>query len=92
MAHQGGFTMKLHDMVASIRSKDDLATFVSALAQDVQSRPEDWENDTLFRFLSALSRWLTDSDVYYLDQGAPLPSDPTWKNIAEMLIAAKIYE
>lgn len=84
--------MKLHEMVASIRSKDELITFVGALAEDFETGPEDWENATLGRFLSALARWLADSDSYYSNQGAPPPKEPTWKTIAEMLIAAKVYE
>lgn len=84
--------MKLDEMVDSIQSKDDLVAFVNALANDLQSRPEEWENDTLEEFLSAFARWLADSDGAYRNKGVSPPQIPTWKNIAEMLIAAKIYE
>lgn len=84
--------MELNDMVDSIRGKRDLVAFVYALAQDLKSRPEEWENSTLEEFLSAFARWLTDSDGYYRNKGIAVPVEPAWKNIGEMLIAAKYYE
>jgi len=84
--------MKLHDMVNSVREKEDLVRFIQALAQDLRDQPENWENDTLERYLNALANWLADSDGYYRNQGREVPVTPTWKSFAEMLIAAKIYE
>jgi len=42
--------------------------------------------------LEALAGWIDDSDGYYVNQGKPVPTAPSWKNVAEMLIAARIYE
>lgn len=84
--------MKLHEMVPLIRSRDELVTFIGELVEDLKTRPEDWQNVTLERFLSALARWLEDSDGYYINHGIPVPKDPTWKTVADMLIAAKMYE
>jgi hypothetical protein len=84
--------VELNDMVDSIRSKHDLVAFVYALAQDLKSRPEEWENSALGEFLSSFAGWLTDSDGYYRNKGIAVPVEPAWKNIGEMLIAAKYYE
>lgn len=84
--------MELHDLVNSVKQKEDLVRFIHELAQDRRSRPQEWENDSLERYLSALANWLADSDAYYRNQGREIPLAPTWKNVAEMLIAAKIYE
>ena len=84
--------MKLHERVAGIRSKADLVEFVRALSEDLRAKPEDWENRTLERYLSALASWLEDSDGYYKNQGRAVPVSPSWQNVAEILIAAKIYE
>jgi hypothetical protein len=84
--------MEIHEMVDGIQSKADLVAFVHALTRDLQSRRADWENDTLERYLSALARWLEDSDGYYRNQGREIPVTPTWRNFADMLIAAKMYE
>jgi hypothetical protein len=66
--------------------------FLEALAQDLKSRPAEWENNTLERYIEALARWVADSGGYYRGQGLDVPVSPTWKNVAEMLLAAKMYE
>jgi len=77
--------MNLSEMADRVASKDQLAAFVHALANDLHSHPEEWENATLETYLEALSVWL---EV----KGEPPPQSPRWKDIANMLIAAKIYE
>jgi hypothetical protein len=84
--------MELHEQVETIDSRASLIEFIEALRKDLQANPNEWENHTLDRFLSALASWIDDSEAYYLNQGRPIPSSPSWKNVAEMLIAAKTYE
>lgn len=84
--------MKIHEMVNEVKSKTDLVRFIRSLAADLAAHPEEWENDSLEKYLAALGNWLADSDGYYLNRGLDVPSDPGWKNFAEMLIAAKMYE
>lgn len=84
--------MKVHEMVDGIQSKADLVKFIEALAGDLRAHPESWENDSLDRYLTALAGWLADSEGYYRNRGLQPPASPTWKNVAEMLIAAKMYE
>jgi hypothetical protein len=84
--------LELHEMVDSINSKGDLVAFVHALTENFHSHPEEWENDTLERFLDAFASWLEASDSCYRNRGVSPPQSPTWQNVGEMLIAAKIYE
>lgn len=84
--------MQLKDRVEAIQSRADLVRFLEALAEDLRSRPEDWENNTLENYLEALSSWVDDSDGYYRNRGVAIPVTPTWKNIGEMLLAATMYE
>lgn len=84
--------MKLHERIEQIQSKADLVEFIEALGRDLQENAESWENVTLENYLSALARWLEDSDGYYRNQNRPIPQSPSWRNVAEMLIAAKMYE
>jgi len=92
MAYPSGAVMKVQEMVAGIQSKADLVRFIQALAEDLRAHPEDWENDSLERYLTALSSWLADSEGYYRNQGLDIPVSPTWRHLAEMLIAAMMYE
>ena len=66
--------------------------FIEALRANLLSNPQEWENTTLDRYLAALSRWLEDCAGYYKGTGQSVPATPSWKNVAEMLIAAKVYE
>ena len=92
MVHSSQMMKKPHEMVDGIRSKDDLVRFIQALSIDFQSRQHEWENVSLERYLAALSSWLADSDGYYRNQGREVPTNPSWRTLAEMLIAAKSYE
>ena len=40
----------------------------------------------------SLAAWAEDMDGYYLNAGGPVPEQPTWKTLADMLLAARIYE
>ncbi len=84
--------MKPHEKVVGINSKSDLIEFVRALGDDLQANPGSWENSTLERYLSALERWLDDSDGYYRNQGRDIPTSPAWRDVGEMLMAATMYE
>lgn len=82
----------LSEYVDEVRSKEHLVQFLQLLANDLVENPERWENDTLDRYLQALASWIEDSDGYYANRGESPPVTPSWKNIADMLIAAKMYE
>ena len=84
--------MELFERVGQVTNRSDLIDFVKALENDLGKNPDAWENKTLERYLSALSSWLEDCDGYYQSQGRPVPENPSWRDIAEMLMAAKIYE
>jgi hypothetical protein len=43
-------------------------------------------------YIEALGSWVAGSDGYYRNRGVAIPVTPTWKNVGEMLLAAKIYE
>lgn len=75
-----------------VNSKGDLVEFVRVLANDLTTNKASWENTTLERYLAALASWLEDSDGFYRNQGRPVPEQPSWRDVADMLIAAKMYE
>ena len=70
----------------------ELVDFVRALYEDLTADREGWENPTLETSLTALASWLEDSDGYYVNHGRPVPAEPSWQTVAEMLIAARRYE
>ncbi|XXF77593.1 hypothetical protein P2318_31755 [Myxococcaceae bacterium GXIMD 01537] len=84
--------MELEQMPEAVRSRDDLVRFIHALREDLQRDPGDWENPTLERFLEALAGWCEDMNGYYKGRGERVPEQPTWKVVADMLMAASMYE
>jgi hypothetical protein len=84
--------MKIHERVDGVRSRADLVNFVRALVADLESQPQAWENVSLDRYLEALASWLEDADGFFRNQGREIPHNATWTSVAEMLIAASMYE
>ncbi|GAB7129742.1 hypothetical protein JCM19000A_42500 [Silvimonas sp. JCM 19000] len=82
----------LYQQIEKIDSKDDLADFIAALKQDLESNAEEWENPTLERFLSAMEEWTRSMDNYYRNTGQQPPQVPTWRTLANILYASKMYE
>jgi len=76
----------------SIHSREDFIAFVNALSKDFQDNPDEWENDNIGRYLEALAAWTHDMDGLYHNTGETPPTDVNWKFIAQLLLAAKIYE
>lgn len=84
--------MELKSRADSVASRDDFVAFVDALRHDLTAHPEEWQNSTLNDFLESLAAWLQDMDGYYQNKQLPILSSPSWKNLAEMMLAAKYYE
>jgi hypothetical protein len=75
-----------------LRTRDDLRVFLEKIADSLLEDPEAWENDTLERFLRAWAAWLGDMDGYFLNPCIPAPEAPSWQFIAQMILAARVYE
>lgn len=84
--------MDLNAMADAVGSRDHFVDFLIALRKDAVMHPEEWQNKTLDEYLEALSAWVRDMDGYYRNNNRPVPELPDWKNVAEMMLAAKSYE
>jgi hypothetical protein len=82
----------LTEMVEQIQNHPDFVAFSRALLKDLKEKPEGWENRDLGPFLEALGAWADDMYGYYQGKGDPLPLQPSWKMLGQMLLAAKSYE
>ncbi len=83
----------LVDRVSSVNDQESMAKFVMDLAKDYSANKSDWVNNDLESFLFALSAWTEDMDSYYKNTGKPYDEDNiSWKNFADMLVAATMYE
>lgn len=84
--------MDIAQRVAEVQSQADLATFVALLARDLEHHADQWETKNLLDFLHAMAAWIRDMDGYYANSGKPMPLEPSWLTIAEILAASRIYE
>jgi hypothetical protein len=82
----------LEQAMGQVNDRLDLAAFILRLRADLLSDPDVWENPTLERFLEALSAWTQDMDGYFENRGEVTPSEPSWRLVADMLLAARMYE
>jgi len=84
--------MKLHEKIESIQTKEDLAKFIGSLRIDLNTQQDSWENPTLDGFLEAMEAWILAMDSWAKNRDMPRVENPSWKTIANILYAAKIYE
>lgn len=84
--------MSFEPQASGATSRAELSAFIDQLADSYLESPERWENDTIDSFLRAWSAWLNDMDGYFLNQGQDVPESPSWQLIAQMLLAARVYE
>lgn len=82
----------LEEYVEKIQSRNDFVKFTRALLKNFKEHPEQWENDNLALYLDALAAWVEDMEGYYHNKGEPVPNEPTWMVLGQILVAAKIYE
>lgn len=97
--------MNLYEMAKKVDSKESFLRFVHALAKDAEAAeaeaehtadgklntsPRGWENGSISTFLDAMSAWASANSGI---TGEPhVPEQPTWRSLAEILHAGKVYE
>lgn len=73
-----------HLDTSRVKDRATFLLFMAALRQDLQDKPEGWENTELPRFLEAMSAWTKAAQI----ERSPNP----WRLAADLLMAASIYE
>lgn len=84
--------MSLDQRVEAIRSRDDFVSFVRSLRSSLGAKGNGSEDRNLESYLEAIAAWVEDMDGYYENRGQPVPQQPDWKVLGEILLAATFYE
>lgn len=84
--------MNINDVIENIKTREDFVAFIYEFIKDYKENPETWENNNIESFLEAMAAVVEDMDGYYINQGLPVPNTPDWKVMAEILMAATLYE
>ncbi len=85
-------SVNISDPTDSIQTREDFIAFVQRLSKDFRNNPTAWDNDKLGTYLESLAAWTHDMDGYYHNKGEEPPTNVNWRFIAQLLLAARVYE
>lgn len=74
----------------TMNGRDRVVEIVEQLQAELEAG-EEWENDTLARFLDGFGALLGSIENAYLNTGREIPADP-WVLVGEALLGARNYE
>ena len=84
--------MTLPEQARAVKTREDLVAFLAALRADFARNPRTWTNADLASFLEAMAAWSEDMDGYYAGTGEDMARVPPWRVLADILMAARVYE
>jgi hypothetical protein len=82
----------LIESINNLKSKEDFIRFMELLILDLKNNPSEWTNQSLQSYLEAIASWTEDMDGYYQNNNLSVPREITWNVLANILMAAKMYE
>ncbi len=85
---------QLVDFAESLTDREGFLQFLEELVRNRRQFPEEWENNTLDNFLNAFMQFSKDAGGYYRNFGREDVDiqTPSWRMIADALLASKVYE
>ena len=85
--------MNIYDLSKQIQTKADFEQFLSLLIEDFRINRSSWDNDTIETFLDTVLGFTRDIDGYYKNLNQKVETaTPTWRMLADILLAGKVYE
>ncbi|EJD0490131.1 hypothetical protein M0245_004732 [Salmonella enterica] len=75
-----------------VNTKEELIELLEFLSSNARNDLSEWENRDLPSYLGSMASWIEDMDGYYLNQKLPVPENINWSFIADILMAARVYE
>lgn len=82
--------MTLAERAAAVGDREAFIALLEALKLDHAGG--DWANPDLPSFLDAAAAWCQDSDGYYANIGVDPTTLSPWQRLADVLMAARVYE
>lgn len=82
--------MKMNEK--EVKTKADFIVFLNELSKNHKSSMDEWKNKRLDGFLNAMAVWVEDREAFNQSNNVQEPPDIPWGFIANMFLAAKIYE
>jgi hypothetical protein len=80
-------------IVEKMQTKADFEHFLLLLMEDFKRNRNLWENRDLESYLSGLYGFVLDISGYYKNMGENINTGkPSWRQLADLLLAARVYE
>lgn len=70
------------DMANAISTKQDFLLFLTRLGESISNSPDDWENTNLPAYMEGMRGYVRDNGEETI----------SWRALAEILLAARIYD
>lgn len=67
-------------------------TFIAWLVEEFRQNGANWENNRLDSYLEGIESWTGDMEGYYENTNVPIPDSPSWRVMADILLAATMYD
>jgi hypothetical protein len=80
----------IEDITEGIQTKEDFESFLLLLIEDLKKK-SDWENNDLESYLRGLYGFVQDISGYYKNLRIDIHK-PSWRILADILLAARVYE
>lgn len=84
--------MNIFEQIETIKSREELLSFIKMLRNDLKENKEGWQNHNLEDYLESIEAWLNDSDGLAKNTGKSIEDLSKWGIIASVLYSGKIYE
>ena len=82
----------IEDITEGIQTKEDFESFLLLLIEDLKKK-SDWENNDLESYLRGLYGFVKDISGYYKNLRENIDTHkPSWRILADILLAARVYE
>lgn len=78
--------------IREINTREDFIKFLEFLSSNARNNPNEWENKDLSSYLESMVSWIEDMDGYYLNQKSSVPENINWAFVADIFMAARVYE
>ena len=82
----------IEDMAEEIQTKEDFESFLLLLIEDLKKK-HNWENNDLESYLRGLYGFVKDISGYYQNLKENIDiHKPSWRILADIFLAARVYE
>ncbi|MBA5806706.1 hypothetical protein F9883_02240 [Morganella morganii] len=75
-----------------INTRENFIQFLEFLSSNARNNMSEWENKDLPSYIESMASWVEDMEGYYLNQNLSVPENVNWTFIADILMAARVYE